>query len=389
MMDPDCPSYGGRIPWRAPEIPIGEFPSEPSADIYSYGIILWEIVTQEYPYSSWKDMKQLFRSVQRGLRPKIPESCSPIFKELMEQCWDANPKKRPTFHQIIEKLKPYETISATSMSKQLLQTSWPVKDFIATIKNTHKCTELLSFRENQNLSLCWTFYVPNNKKNEAMKIISQDVHFSEYSTQTAGEMILTDLQGKITWISTFKTRENLKQTELIRNRAESLHKLAKLCVTPIILEIRIDNQYSLRAKPSHALVVNARFNNQLRQQTLLCFEEFIVPSLNSDISWCGALSMIERSSNSNTTFYFYTDEIRLDRLIRSGFAQSQLSHLKRFLIDVPIISKEKVEIFTYLRSKRVTRNRSNSDEAQNEILSQIFKDPRRTSSPAKMEVKPR
>jgi len=45
-----------------------------------------------------------WKVVQNGLRPEIPQDCDPLFKELMELCWKADPSARPEFKFLSEKL---------------------------------------------------------------------------------------------------------------------------------------------------------------------------------------------------------------------------------------------------------------------------------------------
>jgi serine/threonine protein kinase len=75
----------------APEI----FNNEPyslKADVYSYGIVLWEILSQTPPYTNLKNPQSLmkFITVENG-RPDlnlITEDCPTEIKSLMIRCWD-------------------------------------------------------------------------------------------------------------------------------------------------------------------------------------------------------------------------------------------------------------------------------------------------------------
>ena len=78
------------------------------ADVYSYGIMIWEMCTRMTPYG---DMTQpqisLYVSVKKGRPDKslIPSHTPQLLVKLMEQCWDEEPNNRPSFEQIIDYLK--------------------------------------------------------------------------------------------------------------------------------------------------------------------------------------------------------------------------------------------------------------------------------------------
>jgi hypothetical protein len=44
--------------------------------------------------------------IQQGERPEITVKCSQLLKELIQRCWDQNPKNRPTFAEIVARLEP-------------------------------------------------------------------------------------------------------------------------------------------------------------------------------------------------------------------------------------------------------------------------------------------
>lgn len=96
-------SYGatGTPLWMAPEVLMNKAYDE-RADVYSFGIVLWELTTGQDPFEGIDSYSALLdRVVQGGERPKVPDNCPSKLKALIKACWDAEPRKRPPFEKII------------------------------------------------------------------------------------------------------------------------------------------------------------------------------------------------------------------------------------------------------------------------------------------------
>ncbi|XP_014862944.1 PREDICTED: ankyrin repeat and protein kinase domain-containing protein 1 [Poecilia mexicana] len=99
----------GNINYIPPEV-FTECSDSPGTafDVYSFGIVIWEILTQQKPYTGCSVTKVLLQ-VSKGKRPcleMIPEKRPPECDELiciMQQCWDKNPQKRPLFSDTVRK----------------------------------------------------------------------------------------------------------------------------------------------------------------------------------------------------------------------------------------------------------------------------------------------
>ncbi|GBC04169.1 hypothetical protein RclHR1_05550006 [Rhizophagus clarus] len=89
----------GVIPYIAPEIFKGsKFTKE--ADIYSLGMIMWELTTGCKPFANVKHDIHLVYKILDGVRPKITEDTPECYANLMKSCWDLDPKKRPSIKEI-------------------------------------------------------------------------------------------------------------------------------------------------------------------------------------------------------------------------------------------------------------------------------------------------
>ncbi|CAB5181201.1 unnamed protein product [Rhizophagus irregularis] len=89
----------GVIPYIAPEVfKSAAFSKE--SDIYSLGMIMWELTTGCKPFTYVEHDHGLIFKILDGERPKITEDTPECYADLMKKCWDSNPSKRPTIGEI-------------------------------------------------------------------------------------------------------------------------------------------------------------------------------------------------------------------------------------------------------------------------------------------------
>ncbi|KAF7224513.1 insulin-like growth factor 1 receptor [Nothobranchius furzeri] len=92
------------VRWMSPEsLKDGVFTT--MSDVWSFGVVLWEIATlAEQPYQGMSN-EQVLRFVMEGGLLEKPDNCLDMLFELMRMCWQYNPKMRPTFLEIISSIK--------------------------------------------------------------------------------------------------------------------------------------------------------------------------------------------------------------------------------------------------------------------------------------------
>ncbi|XP_030943066.1 serine/threonine-protein kinase STY46-like isoform X1 [Quercus lobata] len=94
----------GTYRWMAPEV-IEHKPYDHKADVFSFAIVLWELLTGKLPYEYLTPLQAAVGVVQKCLRPIIPKHTHPKLAELLEKCWQQDPALRPDFSEIIEILQ--------------------------------------------------------------------------------------------------------------------------------------------------------------------------------------------------------------------------------------------------------------------------------------------
>eukprot|EP00698_Gefionella_okellyi_P000164 TRINITY_DN10147_c0_g2_i1.p1 TRINITY_DN10147_c0_g2~~TRINITY_DN10147_c0_g2_i1.p1 ORF type:complete len:838 (-),score=158.58 TRINITY_DN10147_c0_g2_i1:37-2550(-) len=99
------PGELGTLPWMSPQFFAEEEPRiDAKADMYSFGILLWELVTGKLPYEGTRNAWQLRGEILKGKRPPIPDGCHPEICALMTQCWQLDPMARPTASDAVARL---------------------------------------------------------------------------------------------------------------------------------------------------------------------------------------------------------------------------------------------------------------------------------------------
>ncbi|GBB99574.1 hypothetical protein RclHR1_03570002 [Rhizophagus clarus] len=95
----------GVLPYMAPEVLCGHQYTK-AADIYSFGIIMNEFLSEEIPFNDIPHDEFLAIKICRGHRPKISNDVPKLLVDLIIRCWDAKTKNRPStkeLYQLLEK----------------------------------------------------------------------------------------------------------------------------------------------------------------------------------------------------------------------------------------------------------------------------------------------
>ena len=90
----------GNLRWMAPEIFRQNSIYTLKADVYSFGLVVWEIVTGQLPFSDFEPAAAAAQMAYHQQRPMISESCPKAIAVVISTCWHATGRNRPSFRDI-------------------------------------------------------------------------------------------------------------------------------------------------------------------------------------------------------------------------------------------------------------------------------------------------
>ncbi len=100
----------GTYHWMAPEVINSQHYTE-KADIYSFGIIMWEVSFRAIPYDGMQPVQIVAAVLGRRERPCIPPGAPKRVSILIQECWQHNPSLRPSFDEIVYRLAKFRFTS--------------------------------------------------------------------------------------------------------------------------------------------------------------------------------------------------------------------------------------------------------------------------------------
>jgi serine/threonine protein kinase len=126
----------GTTAWMAPELFEREAKYTKACDIYSYGMVLWEIASRKLPWSDAEDANIIINWIEDGEQEDIPEKTPLSYAKLIKWCWEKEPDERPKIKQAVEMLQ--------ENCQEVLKT----KDKDNDEQNIEKTTKPLNYKKN-------------------------------------------------------------------------------------------------------------------------------------------------------------------------------------------------------------------------------------------------
>lgn len=133
--------------YMAPELINGDEHYGPSVDVYSFGMIAYELVTGKVPFYELGNITAIALGIKvaNGYRPKFPEFVPEKMQKLIGRCWSEKPSERPSFEEIFNELAEDFTYIGEPVDED------EVKDFLSFIGESEvgKTSDL--YEENNEL----------------------------------------------------------------------------------------------------------------------------------------------------------------------------------------------------------------------------------------------
>lgn len=93
-------SFAGTVAWMAPEV-IRNEPCSEKVDVWSFGVVLWELFTLEIPYRDFEQSTIIYGVGNSTLTLPLPATFPHGYRLLMQMCWKPKPRNRPSFFNIL------------------------------------------------------------------------------------------------------------------------------------------------------------------------------------------------------------------------------------------------------------------------------------------------
>jgi serine/threonine protein kinase len=137
--DKQLDSIYGNLPYIAPEV-IFKRETTFASDIYSIAILMWEVSSGQPPFSNYQHDYHFASKIMNGMRPKIMPKTPLEYKKLMEQCWHADPTKRPDINYLYNKILEIRKLYYQNDQNEQLQTNNDNINNIQVLVTSSNCT---------------------------------------------------------------------------------------------------------------------------------------------------------------------------------------------------------------------------------------------------------
>ncbi|MES2217098.1 MAG: protein kinase [Pseudomonadota bacterium] len=193
--------------WQPPEY-IKDRVYRCESDIYSFGMILWEIVTGRHPFQGLSDA-EVINQLLAAKTETLPEDVPAIYREIIRHCWQQDLSLRPTLKNIIKLVEAYD------VEKEIAETNYQralqfekQKNYADAFKTYSIAAQQGSTRARTNLALFFLQGIggaPQNKKTAYNNLLSSAQEGHARAMINLGQMLEygdgvdKDLPGALHW----------------------------------------------------------------------------------------------------------------------------------------------------------------------------------------------
>lgn len=95
------PTWGGTAAWMSPELISQKGKITTASDVWSYAVVLWELVHREIPYEGLSEFRIYTLIAQQGVSLVIIDECPAALADVMRNCWKLKPEERYNMKQVL------------------------------------------------------------------------------------------------------------------------------------------------------------------------------------------------------------------------------------------------------------------------------------------------
>lgn len=177
-------------------------------DVYSFSFIVYQILTHEEPFKNFNMQMIYSKVVKKGLRPEFTKPIGDSYRELIQQCWESDPKKRPTFDQIVERLRTDPGFITANIDKEkYLYYINMIDNYQKTYDPSKKFTKVVLSEYKKEENIIEKNEIETKKISSVFDKISQLNEFNSLNEETKDflKQTLSNTQSKSLTIPTNKT----------------------------------------------------------------------------------------------------------------------------------------------------------------------------------------
>ncbi|POG72959.1 kinase-like domain-containing protein [Rhizophagus irregularis DAOM 181602=DAOM 197198] len=184
--DKPTKSIYGNLPYIAPEVISGK-QTTTASDIYSVAMLMWEISSGQPPFINYEHDYDLAMNIINGIRPRIVSGTPLEYKNLIVQCWDADPSKRLNISELLRKIREID-LSYQNMPNESFQTNI-TNNLESGFTNTYNKLFTSKIHQFEN------FPEPRNATEEEQEVDDFDKSSTNQKSNSASSTISNNFEG--------------------------------------------------------------------------------------------------------------------------------------------------------------------------------------------------